>query len=285
MGILRPLSVLICLVPPNARAPARSIRASPYKKNKKGLPLRLRIFVACSIAALAAAPALAGPVTYEFGGTAAGQDLFGDYFHDFGIPYFTSITGQITLESDTTPYYEDASQQSYSEVVTSIDMQFGAGGLFGTYTGPQVPPPTGWNSSSMSLFSGTYADGTPYDAMNIYGTLAPQPGDAANVLYRFLLWDTSTQDVFDRFPTLDQLPNKDAFGPPPMGLDIIATHYDDAGRWLGQTTLLVNLSSFQVVTSVPEPGTWALFVAGLLAVFFARHSRRAHPAFNYARHR
>jgi hypothetical protein len=240
--------------------------------------MRLRNFaLACALAVLSAAPALAVPVTYEFAGTSSGLEPLGNYFHDFGVPLFTPLSGQITLESDTLPYYEDASQKNFFDVVTSMNVQFGAGGTFGTYTGPsglQVPPPNGWNSSSMGLSTGFYNDGTPYDQVAIYGSLAGQPGDAANVYYRFELWGVSSLNVFDTFPSLDQLPNKNAFGPLPMGFNLVATQYDNAGLWLGQTTLHANLSSFSGPNSVPEPGTWGLFVAGLFAMFVMRRSRR-----------
>ena len=63
--------------------------------------MRIRtLAAACSIAVLSSAPALAIPVTYEFAGTSSGLDPIGNYFHDFGVPYFTPLSGQITLESD-----------------------------------------------------------------------------------------------------------------------------------------------------------------------------------------
>lgn len=240
--------------------------------------MRLRHFaIACSLAVLSAAPALAVPVTYEFAGTAAGSNPIGNYFYDFGVPYFAPISGLITIESDATPYYEDASQKNYYDMLTAMSVQFGADGAFGTYTGPgglQVPPPGGWNSSSMGLSTGFYNDGTPWDQVAIYGSLLNQPGDTANNIYtRFALWGVSSDNVFDTFPSLDQLPEREAFGTLPMGFDLTRSQYDDAGQWLGQTTLHANLTSFRRVTSVPEPGTWALFAAGLLAMFVVRRSR------------
>jgi len=239
--------------------------------------MRIRTLAAvCSIAVLSSAPVLAIPVTYEFAGTTNSLEPIGNYFHNFGIPYFTPLSGQITLESDTAPYYEDATQKNFFDVVTSVNVQFGTGGEFGTYSGPsglQVAPPWGWNSSSLGLGTGFYNDGAPYDQVAIYGSLAGQPGDAANVYYRFELWGVTTLNVFDTFPSLDQLPNKEAFGPLPMGFNLVTTQYDDAGTWLGQTTLHANLSSFNAVP-VPEPGTWGMFVAGLFGVLLARRSSK-----------
>ena len=128
----------------------------------------------------------------------------------------------------------------------------------------------------MSVYTGSYYDGTGYDAMAIYGSMAGQPGDAANNIYtRFSLWGVSTPDVFDAFPSLDQLPEKAAWGPLPMGFDIVSAQFDAAGVWLGQTTQHANISSFQRVSaSVPEPATWSLFGAGLLAMFGARRRQR-----------
>src|SRR5687767_11943947 len=99
---------------------SRAIFARPSNKNqKKGLSMRLRHFaIACSLAVLSAAPALAVPITYEFAGTAAGLNPIGNYFYDFGVPYFAPISGLITLESDATPYYEDASQKNYYDMLT-----------------------------------------------------------------------------------------------------------------------------------------------------------------------
>ena len=191
----------------------------------------------CGLATLITAPALAVPVTYEFSGVINGPRDSGNYYHDFGAPFGTSFSGYVTLESDTAPYYEDATQRNFYDLVTSFEVQIGAGGANGTYTGPgglQVPPPSGWNSSSMGISTGSYSDGTPYDQVAMYGSIIERPADATNAYYRFELWGVSSLNVFDTFPALDDLPGEEAFGGT-MGFNLVATQYDDAGTWLGQT--------------------------------------------------
>jgi hypothetical protein len=238
----------------------------------------LCIATAVLLAGLASSPTQAVPVTYDFSGSVRWADTVGDYAHNFGVPLFvnTSFSGSITLESDTVPYMVEPNQTGYFDLVTATNVQFGASGEYGTYTGPgglQVPPPWGWNSSSAGISTGFYNDGAPYDQVAIYGSIAQRPTDVENAYYRFVLWGVSSQNVFDTFPTLDNLPSSDDFGPLPMGFNLIATRYDDAGGWLGHTTLQANVTSFQRSASVPEPATWSLMLAALAGVGLIRRRR------------
>jgi hypothetical protein len=243
--------------------------------------MRLKLLAALSLAAVSSAPAFAVPVTYEFSGMTNGVSVpwAGNYYVNMGIPHATAFTGQLVLESDTAPYYEDTQQRSFYDQTVSFEVSYGAGGALGGFSGPeglQVPPPWGWNSSSLAIGDDT-ADccGGIHDHWDVYGSLAEPTGTAANVFYRFELWGVSNGSVWGTMPSLDSLPGTALFGQ--MGLNIWATLYDDAGGWLGETRLSHLVTDLHVVKSaVPEPATWTLMIAALLglAALCPRRSRR-----------
>lgn len=230
--------------------------------------MRLKLLPLFSLSLLLATPALAAPLTYEFSGFAPTNSFpwAGNYYVDMGIPNSTPFSGQFVLESDIQPYYSDDMQRSYFDQLTSFTVDFGTAGEYGTFTGPeglQEPPPWGWNSSTFGLGNGVPGGpGAFHDQWGLYGSLAEPAGTPANVYYRFVLWGTSTDPLWETLPTLDALPGTDVFGT--MGLMILATLYDDAGGWLGETRLNGSVTDLhRVHAQVPEPGTLALMIAAL----------------------
>ncbi len=245
--------------------------------------MRLKLLTAISLAAISSAPALAVPVTYEFSGRTNGGSVpwAGNYYVDMGIPHATSFSGQLVLESDTAPYYEDGQQRNFYDQMISFEVRYGASGEVATFSGPeglQVPPPWGWNSSSLGIGNNvTDCCGGVYDQWAAYGSLAEPAGTPANVSYRFELWGVTNGTLWDTMPALDSLPGTEAFGQ--MGLNIWATLYDDAGGWLGETRLSNLVTDLHVVKSaVPEPAPWSLMLATLLGLAALRHPPRKRRA-------
>ena len=238
--------------------------------------MRLKLVAAAlSFAVLSAAPARAVPITDEFSGTTNGTSVpwAGDFYVDMGIDHLTPFTGQFVLESDTVPYYQDGTQKNYFDQMLSFTVAFGATGGNASFSGPQglqVPPPWGWNSSSLGIGNDVPGGGGAlFDQWSLYGSLAEPTGTPANVYYRFELWGTSSAPLWDVMPELDALPGTDVFGT--MGFNLWATLYDDNGGWIGETRLSSHVTELnRVATAVPEPGTWVLMAIGLGGLILVR---------------
>jgi hypothetical protein len=224
--------------------------------------------------------AAAVPVTYEFSGriTMGGGSTppEGEMFVPI-IPFGAAFTGSFTYETETPATYDLPGYLAYDNPIVGATISFGAGGEFGVFNFVNRPSsPTATQSSSISFINDLEYNGNPpYDQFGMYARLDGAPGDSPN-MYRFLSFGTgdyTAQQIPVGQTLLDPLP-VEAFLAGFHQLGFGYSLYDDAGQWIdGADVGSQQITLTRVSTSVPEPGTLALFGLGIAGVFLAQRRR------------
>jgi len=230
------------------------------------------------LAALLPATSFAVPVTYEFTGqiTGAGgrSPPEGQEFVPI-LPFGTEFTASFTYDDAALPGYEGEGWRIYTDPVTAASVSFGSGGSLGIYH--LGAPMNGGESSRVALLNDMSFDGTTlFDELDIVAMLGNQPGDSA-WLQRWMsfgTWDPTALQLNGEETLADPLP----LGPDPSVFHQFTFGYslwDETGRPIDQATVSSQEVLVRRVTSVPEPGTWSMFLSGLAGIWLV--SRRRAP--------
>jgi len=210
---------------------------------------------------------LAGVIDQYSTATPAGQPEF---------PIGTAFQGSFTLETDVLPLAGDASSAFFYDLLSDLQVSFGAGGALGSLTQSDRPMYEGFPYTSSAYFLNDFpTNGEPptyyFDQANFATNLNSAPGDSPYAQRFFSLGGFSLEGtMFDEVPTLADFPLPVFPSTDYWNVSFGTTLFDETGAFVTQVSFGGAIREMSRVASVPEPGTAALMIAGLLGAGLLR---------------
>jgi hypothetical protein len=223
--------------------------------------------------------AAAVPVTYEFSGVLNQRGSSLPEWYEYEFPMMAEFSGSFVLDTDVLPLGGDANSAFFYDIVSDFQVRFGPGGSLGGYSQSDRPMFDGYPYTSSGYFLNDFPSNGEgptfyYDMVNFSGNLHASPGDSPYLERYFTLGGFSFEGtMFPALPTLADFPLPSFPSTDSWSMSVGATLYDAAGNHLAQASFGGTLTDLRRVTSVPEPATWGLLLAGMLGAVALR--RRA----------